>query len=97
MIELAGKEASITADVLQRIEASTTQLGLAQKAADEYLEGVNLVLEQSADSFKNAVVNTLSKVNYEFHEKLSAAVGLLATAVQELEGSLGTIAAPDRR
>ncbi|CAP40556.1 putative membrane protein [Bordetella petrii] len=97
MIGLAGKEANITADALQRIEVSTTKLGLAQKAADEYLDGVSLVLEQSSDSFRDAVVNTLSKVNYEFHEKLSSAVGLLATAVQELEGSLGTIAAPDRR
>ena len=97
MIGLAGKEASITADALQRIEVSTTKLGLAQKAADEYLDGVSLVLEQSSDSFRDAVVNTLSKVNYEFHEKLSSAVGLLATAVQELEGSLGTIAAPDKR
>lgn len=97
MIELAGKEASITADALQRIEVSTTKLGMAQKAADEYLDGVSLVLEQSSDSFRDAVVNTLSKVNYEFHEKLGSAVGLLATAVQELEGSLGTIAAPDRR
>ncbi|MVW72696.1 anti-phage defense ZorAB system ZorA [Bordetella sp. 15P40C-2] len=97
MIGLAGKEASITADALQRIEVSTTKLGMAQKAADEYLDGVSLVLEQSSDSFRDAVVNTLSKVNYEFHEKLSSAVGLLATAVQELEGSLGTIAAPDRR
>ncbi len=97
MVGLAGKEASITADVLQRIEVSTTKLGIAQKAADEYLDGVSQVLEQSSDSFRDAVVSTLSKVNYEFHEKLSAAVGLLATAVQELEGSLGTIAAPDRR
>ena len=96
-IELARKEASITADALQRIETSTTKLATAQKAADEYLDGVNQVLGQSSDSFKEAVVSTLGKVNNEFHEKLSAAVGLLGTAIQELESSLGTIAAPNRR
>ncbi|HWK71420.1 MAG TPA: anti-phage ZorAB system protein ZorA [Burkholderiaceae bacterium] len=96
-IELARKEASITTDVLQRIEISTTKLATAQKAADEYLDGVNQVLGQSSDSFKEAVVSTLGKVNHEFHEKLSSAVGLLGTAIQELESSLGTIAAPDRR
>jgi ABC-type transporter Mla subunit MlaD len=96
-IELARKEASITTDALQRIETSTTKLGTAQKAADEYLDGVNQVLTDSSASFREAVVSTLSKVNYEFHEKLSAAVGLLSTAVQELESGLGTIAAPNRR
>lgn len=96
-IELARKEASITADALQRIETSTTKLATAQRAADEYLDGVNQVLEQSSDSFREAVVSTLAKVNHEFHEKLSSAVGLLGTAIQELESSLGTIAAPDRR
>ncbi|MBX6963423.1 anti-phage ZorAB system protein ZorA [Alcaligenes faecalis] len=96
-IELARKEASITADVLQRIDVSTAKLATAQKAADEYLDGVNEVLERSSDSFREAVVSTLAKVNHEFHEKLSSAVGLLGTAIQELESSLGTIAAPDRR
>ncbi|MCW2486529.1 anti-phage defense ZorAB system ZorA [Candidatus Symbiopectobacterium sp. NZEC127] len=97
MVDLARKEASITADALQRIEISTTKLGTAQKAADEYLDGVNQVLEQSSVSFREAVLSTLSKVNYDFHEKLGSAVGLLSTAVQELESSLGTIAAPNRR
>ncbi|MGB6009566.1 anti-phage ZorAB system protein ZorA [Castellaniella sp.] len=96
-IELARKEASITADALHRIEASTTKLATAQKAADEYLDGVNQVLEQSSDSFREAVVSTLAKVNNKFHDELGSAVGLLAGAIQELESSLGTIAAPDRR
>lgn len=91
-IELARKEASLTADVLQRIETSTTKLGNAHKAADVYLDGVSQVLADSSDAFRESVVSTLSKVNHDFHTKLSSAVGLLSTAVQELEITLGSLA-----
>lgn len=91
-VELARKEASLTGDVLQRIEASTDKLSKAQKTADEYLDGVNQVLADSSEAFYNSVADTLAKVNYDFHFKLSSAVGLLSTAVQELEVSLGSLA-----
>lgn len=91
-IELARKEASLTADVLQRIEASTAKLSDAHKSADDYLDGVNQVLASSSEAFRESVVSTLSKVNHDFHTKLSSAVGLLSTAVQELEVTLGSLA-----
>lgn len=90
-VELARKEASLTSDVLQRIEASTAKLGAAQKAADEYLDGVSQVLADSSEAFRESVVSTLAKVNHDFHTKLSSAVGLLSTAVQELEVTLGSL------
>jgi hypothetical protein len=95
-VEMAKKEASITTDVLQRIEASTTKLTAAHKAADEYLDGVSQVLADSSDAFRESVVSTLAKVNHDFHTKLSGAIGLLSTAVQELEVTLGSLA-PARR
>lgn len=91
-VELARKEASLTADVLERIESSTAKLGTAQLAADTYLDGVSQVLADSSEAFRESVVSTLSKVNHDFHTKLAAAVGLLSTAVQELEVTLGSIA-----
>lgn len=91
-VELARKEASLTADVLQRIESSTAKLGAAQMAADAYLDGVSQVLADSSEAFRESVVSTLSKVNHDFHTKLSSAVGLLSTAVQELEVTLGSLA-----
>jgi chromosome segregation ATPase len=91
-VELARKEASLTADVLQRIESSTAKLGTAQMAADAYLDGVSQVLSDSSEAFRESVVSTLSKVNHDFHTKLSSAVGLLSTAVQELEVTLGSLA-----
>ena len=92
IVELARKEASITADVLQRIESSTEKLGAAQTAADAYLDGVSQVLAKSSEVFRESVVSTLSKVNHDFHTKLTSAVGLLSTAVQELEVTLGSLA-----
>lgn len=93
-VELAKKEASLTGDVLQRIETSATKLGQAQKAADEYLDGVSQVLAESNDAFRESVVSTLAKVNHDFHTQLSSAVGLLKTAVLELEATLGDSLAP---
>lgn len=91
-IEMASKEASLTGEVLQRIENSTNKLSQAQKAADEYLDGISKVLAESSSSFQNEVVSTLGKVNYAFQEKLSSAVGLLSMAVEELEATLGSLA-----
>lgn len=91
-VELARKEASLTGDVLQRIDSSASKLSHAQKAADEYLEGVSQVLADSSTAFRDSVVTTLRKVNNDFHTQLSSAVGLLSTAVQELEVTLGSLA-----
>ena len=78
--------------MLQRIEAATNKLGQAQRAADEYMDGVSQVLADSSEAFRESVVSTLARVNHDFHTKLSSAVGLLSTAVQELEVTLGSLA-----
>lgn len=89
-VDVARREASITADVLRRIEASAEKLGGAQKAADEYLDGVSVVLGNSTEAFRESVVSTLNKVNHEFHQKLSDAVALLTSTIDELEVTLGS-------
>lgn len=91
-VEAARKEASLTSDILQRIEASTNKLSQAQMAADEYMDGVTEVLATSSEAFRESVVSTLAKVNYDFHTKLSSAVALLSTAVTELEVTLDSLA-----
>ena len=50
------------------------------------------MLAASSAAFGESVRSTLDKVNTEFHAKLSSAVGLLSTAVQELEITLGSAA-----
>lgn len=91
-VESAKRDASLSGEILQKIETSTAKLGQAQLAAEEYLDGVSQVLADSNQAFRDSVTTTLSKVNYDFHIKLGSAVGLLSTAVQELEVTLGGLA-----
>ena len=91
MIEQARKEASITDDVLKRIEDSASKLAQVQNDFEEYLDGVSNVLGASSEAFKTAVTSTLGEVNRDFHTQLSKAVALLKDSVQELEVTLGSI------
>jgi ABC-type transporter Mla subunit MlaD len=93
-VEFARKEATLTSDILNRIEGSANLLATAQKQADEYLNGVSRVLGDAHTSFATEVKRTLDKANVEFHAKLTSAVGLLSSAVGELEltlASMGTL------
>ena len=90
-VEVARKEAALTGDVLARIEGSATRLGTAQKQADEYLAGVSKVLGDAHTSFATEVKRTLDKANTEFHTKLTTAVGMLSSAVAELELTLASM------
>ena len=90
-VELARKEASLTTDVLARIESSATRLGTAQKQADEYLAGVSRVLGEAHEEFATKVKQTLDRVNIQFHDKLTHSVGLLSSGVLELEVTLASM------
>lgn len=87
-VEAARKEASLTTDILARIEGSAARLGAAQRQADEYLEGVSKVLGEAHTSFATEVSRTLGKANTEFHSKLTTAVHMLSSAIGELELTL---------
>ena len=95
-VESARKEASLTGDVLARIQGSTELLATAQRQADEYLDGVSRVLGEAHNSFAAEVVSTLDKANTEFHKKLASAVALLHSSIGELELTLGTAPAAGR-
>lgn len=90
-VEVARREAALTGDVLARIEGSATRLSAAQKQADEYLAGVSKVLGDAHTSFATEVKRTLDKANTEFHTKLTQAVGMLSSAVGELELTLASM------
>ena len=90
-VEAARKEASLTTDILARIESSAARLGIAQKQADEYLDGVSKVLGEAHTSFATEVSRTLGKANIEFHAKLTDAVHMLSSAIGELELTLASM------
>ena len=96
-VEAARREAALTGDVLARIESSTTRLGAAQKQADEYLDGVSKVLGEAHTSFATEVKRTLDKANTEFHTKLTLAVSMLSSAIDDLGLTIqGNLAAATR-
>src|SRR5262249_37011369 len=78
VVQTAKTEASLTIDIVARIHSATDKLAMAQKQADEYLNTVSKVLGEAHEAFADTTMKTLSQVNLEFHQKLSAAVGLLS-------------------
>jgi predicted transcriptional regulator len=89
VVESAKREASLTADVLARIESATEKLATAQVQADQYLHGVSKVLGDAHQAFADATTKTLDRANTEFHSKLASGVALLSASIQELETSIG--------
>jgi ABC-type transporter Mla subunit MlaD len=83
-IENARREASMTSEIIGRIEAAATQLGTAQKESEEYLRGVSEVLVKAHDAFAENVERTLREGNRQFQGELSGAVGLLSNAIKNL-------------
>ena len=87
-VENASREASLTADVLGRIEGATQKLVAAQSEADGFLDEVADVIGQSHEKFSEGMRGVVVEANREFHTQLSRATGMLKEAIQELEASL---------
>lgn len=88
-VESAKREASLTEDVVKRLETSAAKLAAAHGEADAYLEKITDVLATAHESFAAAVNRTLETNNREFLDQLSSAVKMLRETIQELEGALG--------
>jgi hypothetical protein len=86
----AKKEASITSDVLQRIESAANKLAVAQREADEYLSQVTEVLTAAHQAFADSVKRSLNSGNREFVDAISSATKMLGATIQELESTLGS-------
>jgi ABC-type transporter Mla subunit MlaD len=90
-VEAAKRDASLTADVLQRLDASANRLAVAQKAADEYLDSVTQVLARAHQSFAESVSRTLNSGNQEFHAAMSSATKMLRETIFELDSVLSGV------
>ena len=90
IVENAARDASMTSDVLGRIEAAAQKLAVAQEQADGYLETVSEVLGESHQRFSDGMRQTVGEANKAFHIELTQATGLLREAIQELEFALPT-------
>lgn len=83
-VENAKREASMTSEIISKIEAAAVQLGTAQKESEEYLRGVSEVLVKAHDSFAENVERTMREGNRAFQGELSSAVQLLSGAIKNL-------------
>jgi ABC-type transporter Mla subunit MlaD len=83
-IENAKREASLTSDILARIESSAQKLGDAQNDAEHYLDGVTKVLTEAHGEFSEGLKTVLGEGYIEFYSQLSRATALLRTAIEEL-------------
>lgn len=87
-IAAAKKEASLTADILQRIDAAAAKLGQAQAEAGNYLDKVNEVLAETHQSFTKNLHQSLTSANTDFYSEVSRASKLLGDSIKELELAL---------
>jgi hypothetical protein len=83
-VDGAKREASITADVLQRIEGSAQKLAIAKKDVDEFLSGVTEALATAHGDFATGLQKVVGEAHNEFYTHLSDATGLLRDAIEDL-------------
>ncbi len=91
LIEQAKRDASMSGEVLKRIEASTAKLVAAQKETDAYLSRVSEVIGVAHESFSEGMSKAVGEANREFHQALSDSVKLLREGIQELESTLDSV------
>lgn len=94
IVEQARKEASMSDDVIKRIEGATNKLVAAQHEADSYLSKVTEVIKTSHGEFTSGMTRSLNDLNAgiirvvgdansSFHHDLTTAVGLLKGGISE--------------
>lgn len=93
-VEAAKTEATLTADVLARIEGATQKLVEAEHQADQYLNQVSEVLAKAHGEFASNIVATLRQANTEFHQHLTTATKMLGQTIDELTDVLDRV--PER-
>jgi hypothetical protein len=88
LVEQVRRDASMSGDVIARIEAATEKLVGAQKEAEGYLTKVSEVIGAAHESFSDGMIKAVGEANRDFHQALSDSVKLLREGIQELESTL---------
>ncbi len=88
LAEQVRRDASMSGEVLARIESATGKLIAAQKDADDYLSRISDVIAVAHQSFSEGMTRAVGEANREFHLALSDSVKLLREGIHELESTL---------
>lgn len=92
-VEAGKRDASMTSEIVGRLEAAAKQLSEAERLSERYLQGVNEVLGKAHESFRENVERTLREGNGAFQAELAGAVQLLGGAIKNLGDLLDDIPA----
>ncbi|MDX8380184.1 MAG: hypothetical protein R8K48_09155 [Gallionella sp.] len=92
LAEQVRRDASMSGDVIARIEVSTQKLIAAQQEADQYLTKVSEVIGVAHQSFSEGMTRSVGEANRDFHQALSDSVKLLREGIHELESTLDAAA-----
>jgi MotA/TolQ/ExbB proton channel family len=92
-IQNARKEAFMTSDLVEKLEAAAAQLASAEKQSELYLAGVNDVLTRTHEAFAANLERTLNHGNARFHVELAKAVDLLSDGIRGLENAIEMVPA----
>lgn len=93
-VENAKREAGLTSELVNGLQVASQRLSEAQRAADQYLEGVTEVLGEAHNAFAKQMEITLREGNRTFHQELAQATGLLKGAIQDLGDVLDNVRTP---
>ncbi|MCX7194114.1 MAG: hypothetical protein NTY60_10945 [Proteobacteria bacterium] len=88
LAEQVRRDASMSGEVLEKIEAATASLVTAQRDADNYLSKISGVIGVAHQSFSEGMIQVVGEANREFHQALSDSVKLLREGIHELESTL---------
>ena len=91
VVDKARHEASLSGDVLAKIDSAAAKLGSAQQAAESYLGQVTRVIGDAHGAFTEGMTRAVGQSNREFHAELTKSVSLLRDGIQELEAVFETV------
>lgn len=91
-LESARREATLSTDLVSRLESSARQLAQAEKNAETYLAGINAVLGEAHAAFARNMEKTLHEGNRQFQKELAEAVEHLKSTIDELGDTLDAVA-----
>lgn len=87
-VDNARREASLTGELVGRLENAAGAFGRAGQQAESYLHGVSDVLGQAHAAFADNIEATLASGNGQFQKSVVDAVEALQGAVEELTDAL---------
>lgn len=87
-VETAKRDATMTSVLVTRLETAAQKLVEAQGQADVFTEKLSEALADTHHTFTSQLVDTVNRINTEYHQHLARATGTLAGTIAELDGAI---------